>query len=83
MLGLLQTLSSEPQLEMKGCRIVSEHGIRTVSRNEIYSFHAMSERNLYVFRPEKFQTNLQVYSAEEVVLVAKPVPVNSADLWHL
>ena len=30
--GLLQTLISEPQFEKKGCRIVSEHGIYTVSK---------------------------------------------------
>ena len=81
--GLLQTLISEPQLEMKGCRIVSEHGIRTVSRNGKYIFHATLERNSYVFRPERLHTNSRVYSAEEVVLVAKPVPENSANLWHL
>ena len=32
--GLMQTLISEPQLEMKGCRIVSEHGVRTVYKGD-------------------------------------------------
>ena len=42
--GLLQTLISEAQLEKRGCKIVSEHGIRTVSRNGTYLFHATSLR---------------------------------------
>ena len=37
--GLLQTLISEPQLEKKGCKIVSEKGVRTVSKNGKYIFH--------------------------------------------
>ena len=47
--GLLQTLISEPQMELKGCKIVSENGIRTVSRNGKYLFHATLERNSYEF----------------------------------
>ena len=81
--GLLQTLISEPQLEIKGCKIVSEHGIRTISRNGKYLFHATLERNSYVFRPQQLGTNSRLYSMEEVALVAKPVPVDSAELWHL
>ena len=62
--GLLQTLISEPQMELKGCKIVSENGIRTVSRNGRYLFHATLERNSYVFRPEKMSTNSRVYSED-------------------
>ena len=39
--GLLQTLISEPQLELRGCKIVSERGVRTISRNGKYLFHAI------------------------------------------
>ena len=82
-LKLLQTLISEPQLEMKGCKIVSEPGVQTISRDGKYFFHATLERNSYVFRPQQQSTNSRLYSLEEVALVAKPVPVDSADLWHL
>ena len=82
--GLLQMLISEPQMELKGCKIVSENGIRTVSRNGKYLLLATLERNSYVhlFRPQQISTNSRVNSADEAALVATPVPSDSADLWH-
>ena len=77
--GLLQTLISEPQLELKGCKIVSERDIRTISRNGKYLFHAVLERNSYVFKPESMFTN----SNKEVGLLATPASVSDANLWHL
>ena len=64
--GLLQTLISQPQLELKGCKIVSEGGVRTISRNGQYLFHATLERNSYVFRPAPRSTNSRVYTSEEI-----------------
>ena len=81
--GLLQTLISEPQLELRGCKIVSERGVRTISRNGKYLFHAILERNSYVFKPESLSTNSRVYTSEEVALMATPASVGDANLWHL
>ena len=85
--GLLQTLISEPQLEKRGCKIVSEHGIRTVSRNGVYLFHATLEYNSYIFKPTLLPTLLPTSSrllqAEEIVLATSVVPSTSVDLWHL
>ena len=81
--GLLQTLISEPQMELKGCKIVSENGIRTVSRTGQYLFHVTLERNSYVFCPSKLATNSRLYSEDEAARVATPVSRESADLWHL
>ena len=81
--GLLQTLISEPQLEKKGCRIVSEKGVRTISKGGRYLFHAVLERNSYVFKPHSVSTNSRVMEAEEIVLVTKETKVTSAQLWHL
>ena len=81
--GLLQTLISEPQLEKKGCRIVSEDGIRMVLRGDKYMFHATLEHNLYIFRPNWLPTSSRVLQSEEVALAASVVPNTSADLWHL
>ena len=83
--GLLQTLISEPQLELKGCKIVSEKGVRTISRNGKYLFHATLERNSYVFRPNAEHDNsrqLQL-GTQEVALLSKEKFDNSAELWHL
>ena len=55
--GLLQTLISEPQLEKRGCKIVSEHGIRTVSRNGVCLFHVTLEYNSYIFKPTLLPTS--------------------------
>ena len=81
--GLLQTLISEPQLEKRGCKIVSEHGIRTVSRNGDYLFHATLEHNSYIFRPSLLPTSSRLLQSEEIVLAATVIPSTSADLWHL
>ena len=81
--GLLQTLISEPQLEKKGCRIVSEGGIRTVSKGGKYLFHATMEHNSYVYRPKLLPTSSRILLKEEMVLATKCVSDTSADLWHL
>ena len=82
-LGLLQTLISEPQLEKLGCKIVSEHGIRIVSRNGVHLFHATLEYNSYIFKPTLLPTSSRLLQSEEIVLAANVVPSTSADLWHL
>ena len=62
--GLLHTLLSEPQLELKGCKIVSEGGIRTISRGGKYLFHATLERNSYVWRPPSLPTNSRLVGSK-------------------
>ena len=81
--GLLQQLISEPQLEKRGCKIVSEHGVRTVSRNGTYLFHVTLEHNSYIFRQNLLPTSSRVLALEEVVLAAGVVSASSVDLWHL
>jgi len=77
--GLLQTLISEPQLEKRGCKIVSEHGIRTVYKQGVYLFHATLEYNSYIFRPNFLPTSSRLLGSEEIVLAATVVPSTSAD----
>ena len=79
--GLLQTLISEPQLELKRCKIVSERERQTVSNNGEYLFRAVLESNSYVFKPATMHTNSRFYINEEVALLAKPI--GDANLWHL
>ena len=81
--GLLQTLISEPQLEKKGCKIVSEHGIHMVSKGGKYMFHGTPEHNSYAFRPNWLPTSSRVLQSEEVALAASVVPDTSAGLWYL
>ena len=81
--GLLQTLISEPQLEKQGCKLVSENGIRTVSKGGKYMFHATLEHNSYIFRPTWLPTSSTVLQSEEIALAASVVPDTNADLWHL
>ena len=69
--GLLQTLTSEPQLELKGCKIVSEGEVRTISRGGQYLFHATLERNSYVCRPPSLPTNSRLVGKQEVALVIR------------
>ena len=50
------TLISDPRMELnyKGCKIVSENGIRTVSRNGQYLFHAMlARKELFCLLPKQ------------------------------
>ena len=62
---------------------MSEHGIRTVSRNGVYLFHATLEYNSYLFRPSLLPTSSRLLQSEEIMLAATVVPSTSADLWHL
>ena len=81
--GLLQTLISEPQMELKGCKIVSGRGVRTISRNGKYLFRATLERNSNVFRPNAEHDNSRQLGAQEISLLSKEKFDNSAELWHL
>ena len=72
--GLLQTLISEAQLEKRGCKIVSEHGIRTVSKQGVYLFHATLEYNSYIFWPNLLPMSSRLLGSDEIVLAATVVP---------
>ena len=62
---------------------MSEHGIRTVSRNGTYLFHATLEHNSYVFKPAMLPTSSRVLANEVMVLAAGVISSTTADLWHL
>ena len=47
-------------------------------------FHAVLERNSYVFKPHSIATNSRIMDADqEIVLVAKETKVKIVELWHL
>ena len=64
-------------------KYISEHGIRTVSRNGVYLFHATLEYNSYIFKPKLLPTSSRLLRSEEIVLAATVIPSTSADLWLL
>ena len=83
MLNFLELAISEPQLEHKVCRIVSENGIGTISKGGQYLFHAILVHSSYVFKPNLLPMSSQILQPEEIALASTTVQAQSADLWHL
>ena len=88
----MQTLISEPQLEMKGCRIVSEHGVRTVYKGDRIVLKANLKHSSYIWEPISLPPNvLQKNSAkilgtrrpnQDIALLADAKIENYTDAWH-